>query len=444
MDSIPQQIILQVILILVNAFFASTEIAVISLNGTKLKIQAEEGDKTAKRLLKLTKEPAGFLSTIQIGITLAGFLGSAFAADNFSGYLVDWVYYGLGFTQISLAILDTIAVIVITLILSYFTLVFGELVPKRIAMQKPYEVAKISCGVVRAIAIFMRPVVFFLSLSTNAILRLLHMKVEAEEESVSEEEIRMMVNLGGEKGVIDASEKEWIENVFAFDDTNIREIMIHSADVVYISIDDNEEEIIEKIKESGLSRFPVCGEDFDDVIGVLYTRDYLIANQEQRAQLKELIRPAYFVPETIAADDLFKDMQRKKIHFSIVIDEFGEVSGIITLEDLLEEIVGNIYDEYDKQELNSIEKISDTKWRIDGDTDIETIIDELGIPLIVCSTYDTLGGFIFSKLHTIPKDGSVFDIEIDGWILHVTNIEERRIHEVIAERASLQDTEIDM
>ncbi len=203
MDSVPQQIILQVILILINAFFASTEIAVISLNATKLKKMSEDGDKTAKRLLRLVEEPAGFLSTIQIGITLAGFLGSAFAAENFSQYLVDWIYNGLGFRGIPVSVLNTLSVIVITIILSYFTLILGELVPKRIAMQKPYAVAKFACPVVSAVAFIMRPVVFFLSLSTNAVLRLLRMKTEAEEESVTEEEIRMMVDLGEEKGVID-------------------------------------------------------------------------------------------------------------------------------------------------------------------------------------------------------------------------------------------------
>lgn len=434
LDSIPQQILLQVILILVNAFFASTEIAVISLSGTKLKMMADEGDKTAIRLLKLTKEPANFLSTIQIGITLAGFLGSAFAADNFSGYLVNWVYHDLGITAISLAVLDTIAVIVITLILSYFTLVFGELVPKRIAMQKPYEVAKISCGVVRGVAIFMRPVVFFLSLSTNAILRLLHMKTEAEEESVSEEEIRMMVNLGEEKGVLDENEKEWIHNVFTFDDTSIRDIMIHSTDVVSITLDESENEILEKIKESGLSRFPVCGKDFDDILGVLYTKDYLIASHEAREDVKALLRPAYFIPESITAGDLFQDMQHKKIHFAIVVDEFGEVSGIITLEDLLEEIVGNIYDEYDKQELKAIEKMENGQWRIDGDLDIESVMEEIDIPLTICQDYDTIGGFVFSKLHSIPSDGSQFDVEVGEWLLHVTKIEDRRVREIIASK----------
>jgi len=251
-DSIPQQLLVQVILILLNALFAATEIAVLSLNGTKLKKLKEKGDKTADKLLKLVEEPSGFLSTIQIGITLAGFLGSAFAAEGFSDPLVHWLYDDLGFTTFSLGTLNTLAVIVITIILSYFTLIFGELVPKRIAMQKSYEVAKLSCGIVRAVAFVMRPVVAFLSFSTNAILRLLHLKTEAEEEQVSEEEIRMMVDLGEETGVLDEDEKEWITNVFEFDDTPVRDIMVRAGEVIAVSIDATKEEILKLISEEGL------------------------------------------------------------------------------------------------------------------------------------------------------------------------------------------------
>lgn len=434
MDSVPQQIILQVILILINAFFASTEIAVISLNATKLKKMSEDGDKTAKRLLRLVEEPAGFLSTIQIGITLAGFLGSAFAAENFSQYLVDWIYNGLGFRGIPVSVLNTLSVIVITIILSYFTLILGELVPKRIAMQKPYAVAKFACPVVSAVAFIMRPVVFFLSLSTNAVLRLLRMKTEAEEESVTEEEIRMMVDLGEEKGVIDEDEKEWIQNVFAFDDTPARDIMTHSTDVEFISLHASEQEIIDTVKSSGKSRFPVYDKDFDDVVGVLYARDFLMADAGKRRHLKGLLRAPYFIPESISADKLFKDMQTKKIHFAVVIDEFGQVSGIITMEDLLEEIVGNIYDEYDASEEKELEQLSETVWRVNGECDIESLSEELGVDSLESPDYDTVGGFIFSQLHTIPKDGTTFDLKFDSLIFHVTEIENRRIKEVLVER----------
>lgn len=434
MDSVPQQIILQVILILINAFFASTEIAVISLNATKLKKMSEDGDKTAKRLLRLVEEPAGFLSTIQIGITLAGFLGSAFAAENFSQYLVDWIYNGLGVRGIPVSVLNTLSVIVITIILSYFTLILGELVPKRIAMQKPYAVAKFACPVVSAVAFIMRPVVFFLSLSTNAVLRLLRMKTEAEEESVTEEEIRMMVDLGEEKGVIDEEEKEWIQNVFAFDDTPARDIMTHSTDVEFISLHASEQEIIDTVKSSGKSRFPVYDKDFDDVVGVLYARDFLMADAGERRHLKGLLRAPYFIPESISADKLFKDMQTKKIHFAVVIDEFGQVSGIVTMEDLLEEIVGNIYDEYDASEEKELEQLSETVWRVNGECDIESLSEELGVDSLESPDYDTVGGFIFSQLHTIPKDGTTFDLKFDSLIFHVTEIENRRIKEVLVER----------
>ena len=202
MNSIVPQLLLQVILIFLNAFFAAAEIAVISLNATKLRKSAEDGDKTCARLLKLVEEPSGFLSTIQIGITLAGFLGSAFAADNFSGYLVNWVYQDLGFHALPVSVLDTLSVIVITIILSYFTLIFGELVPKRIAMQKSFAVAKFVYRVVSFVALIMKPAVAFLSLSTNVVLKLFGMKTEAEEETVTEEEIRLMVELGEENGCL--------------------------------------------------------------------------------------------------------------------------------------------------------------------------------------------------------------------------------------------------
>ena len=257
MDSIPSQLLLQIILILLNAFFAATEIAVLSLNKTQLEKKAENGEKTAKRLLILLQEPSGFLSTIQIGITLAGFLGSAFAADNFSEYLVQWVSQDLGITSIPLNVLDTLSVIIITIILSYFTLIFGELVPKRIAMQKPYEVSKISCGTVLMIAKIMNPVVKFLSFSTNAVLKLLHLKTEAEEDNITEEEILTMIELGEKRGVLNEDESEWLQNIFDFNDTDISEIMTPSVDVTMISADATQEEIIKIIQSSGLSRYPV-------------------------------------------------------------------------------------------------------------------------------------------------------------------------------------------
>ena len=436
MDSIPSQLLLQAILILVNAFFAATEIAVLSLNATQLEKKAEKGEKTAKRLLKLTQEPSGFLSTIQIGITLAGFLGSAFAADNFSGYLVDWIYNDIGFTALSLTTLDTLAVIVITLILSNFTLIFGELVPKRIAMQKPYEVSKLSCGVVLAVAKVVKPVVKFLSMSTNAILRILHLKTEAEEDTITEEEILMMIELGEKRGVLDEDESEWLQNIFDFDDTCIREIMTHSVDVVSIALDASDDEIINIIKKTGISRYPVYDHDDENIIGILHVRDYLLNLQTKEKSFKDILTPAYFIPDSMTADDLFEDMQTKNIHFAIAIDEFGEMSGIITLEDLVEEIVGNIYDEHDAYEQPSIQTINDHQWKVSGNVNIEDLSKELDTEIPVDEDYDTIGGYIYSHLRSIPKDGTTKTIKADNLTFQITKIQNRRIKEVIITKHS--------
>jgi putative hemolysin len=428
LESIPQQLILQFVLIFINAFFAMTEIAVISLSPNKLRKMMEEGDKTAPKLLKLVEEPSGFLSTIQIGITLAGFLASAFAADNFSEYLVTWVYDDLGFHVLSQKTLDVLAVIVITIILSYFTLVLGELTPKRIAMQKPLQVARISCGVVSAVAFIMRPVVWLLSASTNGLLRLLHMKTEAEEETVTEEEIRMMVDLGEARGAIESEEKEWIENVFEFGDAMVRDVMTHASDITAFSIQADDTEIENAIRETGLSRYPVYEGDIHGVQGILIAREFLLNRmQAEPKPLSQLIRPAYFVPDTLKAAALMRDMQSKKIHIAIVIDEYGDTAGLVTMEDLLEEIVGNIYDEFDPSEPAEIEQLSSDLWRVSGSADIEEVAEAVGVQLPEELDFDTLGGLVFSRLHTIPVDGAVLDVDAYGMHIHVERIEDRRI-----------------
>ena len=432
MGSIVGKLLLQVVLIGLNAFFAATEIAVVSLNATKLKKLEEEGDKRAKRLLKMVETPSSFLSTIQIAITLAGLLGSAFAADSFAGYIVDGVYNGLGLTMIPVGVMNTIAMIITTLILSYFQLVFGELVPKRIAMQKSFQVACFTSRVVVAVATVMRPVIWLLSVSTNGMLKLLRLKVEAEEETVTEEEIRMMIDLGGQKGTIDQEEQEWIENVFRFDDISVREAMTRTADVEAFSLDATDEEIIHTIRETGLSRYPVYNEDINDIVGILNARDFLLERgAENPRSLKELLRSAYFVPESIHADDLFQDMQTKKVHIAVVIDEYGQTAGIITIEDLLEEIVGNIYDEFDPAEKPEMERLEDNLWRVNGGVFIDDLAEELDMEIPEDEDYDTVGGMIFSCLHTIPADGSQFDVQINGLDIHVEKIEDRRIEEAL-------------
>lgn len=439
MDTIPQQILLQLILIFLNAFFAATEIAVISLNGAKLRKEAEEGNKKSARLLKMVEEPSGFLSTIQIGITLAGFLGSAFAADNFSGYLVNWVYDDLGYRGMSQETLNTISVIVITIILSYVTLILGELVPKRIAMQKPYEIAKFTSGVVSAVATVMKPVIIFLSLSTNAVLKLLRMKTETEEESVTEEELKMMIELGGKKGVLDKDESDWIKNVFEFDDITVEEVMTQRSDMVTVDLDDDEEKILEVIRESKCSRIPVYDreKDEDDIVGILHAKDYLLAGDEEREKgIEPLMRQAYFVSENMKASELFKKMQLNNMHMAIVVDEYGSINGLVTMEDLLEEIVGSIYDETDIPEVEEdIVQLAENKWKLRGDCSIKKFEAAADYEIETGNNhYVTMGGLVIEIIDEIPEDGKEFDVEIQDLKIHVLSTENRRISEMIVEK----------
>lgn len=433
------EILLQVILILVNAFFAGTEMAVVSLNATKLRKMQEEGDKIAGKLLSMVEDSSAFLSTIQVAITLAGYLGAAFAGENFAPVLSSWLYNDLGFQLIPLTALNSVAIIIITIILSYFTLVFGELVPKRIALQKPYEWAKMACGVIRGLAFVLRPVIWLLSVSVNGVLRLLHMKVEAEEENVTEDEIRMMVDLGGEKGAIDEDEQEWIQNVFDFGDSSVRESMTPRSDMDALDIESTDGEILEMIQETGRSRFPVYEESVDTILGILNVRDYLLdRNAGKNTALKDLLRPAYFVPETMKADNLFKEMQKEKVHIAVVVDEYGGTEGIITMEDLLEEIVGNIYDEFDPQEDQEIVQLEDNLWRIAGSADLEDVGEALGLEFPEDEECDTLGGLVFDQLSVIPEDGAQFDVDACGLHIHVEDFSDRRVDWALVSRREPQ------
>ena len=443
-DPIWPQLLLQLVLIMVNAYFAATEIAVISLNENILRRQAEDGDKKAARLLKIVETPTRFLSTIQIGITLAGFLGSAFAADNFASRIRDWAVVKWQLDASAAAAVNTLAVVLITIILSFFTLVLGELVPKRVAMQKAEQVARFTCGVVSGLAAVMRPLIWLLTVSTNGVLRLLHIDPNAEEDQVSEEEIRMMVDIGEEKGAIESGEKEMIENIFEFNNMTAEEVMIHRTDVVMLWARDSDEEIVRTIRETGLTRFPVYEEDADDIVGILNTRTYLLnARESQPRPLRELLTPAYFVPESVRTDALFRDMQAKKIHMAIVVDEYGGTSGIITMEDLLEEIVGNIYDEFDPQDEQEIVPLGENQWRIAGSADLEEVAEALGVELPENEEYDTLGGLVFAQLAVIPEDGSHPEVDVCGLHIRVEELSDRRVEWATVSRLEIppQDEE---
>ena len=444
MDDPLLPIIILVILIFINAVFAAAEIAIISLSEAKLKKQAEDGDKKATKLLKLVQSPERLLSAIQIAITLAGFLSSAFAADSFADPLTTWLRYDVGFTAIPEKTLNTLVVILITLILSYFSLVLGELVPKRLGMKKTEKVARFTVGLVSAVSKVFRPLIWFLSKSTNAVLRLLGIDPSAEEEEVSEDEILMMVDLGEEQGAIEAAEKELIENIFEFNNTTAEDVMVHRTDMVMIWIDDTAEEILNTIKESGMSRFPVYEEDADDIIGILSTRDYLLNTQLSHPKaLRELLRPAYFVPESVRTDVLFRDMQSKKVHLSIVVDEYGGTSGLVTLEDLLEEIVGNIYDEFDPQEEKEIEQLEENLWKVSGSCPLDQVAETLGVEFDEDEESDTLGGLVYAQLSMIPKDGTQLEVEACGLHIKVTEITDRRVEWTLVSKIAPVDEDED-
>ena len=425
------QLVLQAVLIAINAFFASAEIAVVSVNDAKLEKMAEEGDKRAKKLVKLTSQPTKFLSTIQVAITLAGFLGSAFAAENFSDSLVGWVL-SMG-VNIPAATLDSIAVILITLILSFLTIVLGELVPKRLAMKNPEGMALAIAGIISLCAKLFSPIVFVLNASTNGILRIFGIDPNEQEEEVSEEEIRMMVDVGEEKGTIDAQEKEIINNLFEFDDLAIGDFVTHRTDLTLLWTEDSPLVWENIILETRHSLYPVCGESVDDIIGILNIKDFFAIKPENRTQeviLKKAVKPAFFVPENMKADVLFKQMKTRRHRFAIVLDEYGGVLGAVTLYDLLEQIVGDFDVEGIEEEPEGIKEIGENQWLVTGNLSLEEIEEAIDGNLPT-EEYDTLGGLVFEQKGFIPEDGTQFEIETEWLYIKVLEIENHRLEKAV-------------
>ena len=422
------QIIVLIILILINAFFAASEMAFVTLNDVKIAGMAKEGNKKAKKIELMLRKPSKFLATIQIGITLAGFLSSAFAADTFVEKIAPFFYNLLPF--FNLAIWQGITLVLITLLLSLFTLVFGELVPKRIAMKFSEQVAFFAVNPIRFVYIITAPLVAFLTASTNFISRLFGID-ETHEEIVTEEEIRMMVNQGGEKGTIDDSEQEMINNVFEFNDKEVSEIMIYRTEIFAVDGNTSVEKfkkIIEK-ENYRYSRVPVYDETIDNMQGVLYIKD-LLKVKDPTIRIKEIARKLLYFPESKFINDAFKEMQANKIQMAVVLDEYGGTTGIVTMEDILEELVGDIYDEYDKVEFK-YEKLDDNTFRLDGSIpifDVNKIMD-IDIPE---GDYDTLSGFIINELDRIPEDGERPTVETPYAVFKVTKIQNRKIERVKA------------
>lgn len=424
-------IILQIILISLNATFASAEIAVISMNDTKLKKMANDGDTRAIKLSWLTAQPARFLATIQVAITLAGLLGSAFAAENFAGPLVT-VLINAGVT-IPEKILKSVSVFLITLILAYFNLVFGELVPKRIAMKKADSLALGMAGMLNSVSKFFTPLVFLLTASTNLILRLMGIDPNEDGEKVSEEEIRLLLMAGNEQGTIDKEENEIIQNVFEFDDISVEQICTHRIDVVSLSIKDNMAEWEKIIHSSRHTYYPVCGENSEDIMGILDTKDYFRASDKSKEYIhKNAIDKPFFIPENMKANILFQNMKKSRIYFAVIIDEYGGMSGIITLHDLMEVLVGDLYEIEELQGPDDIEKIDKNQWRIQGCADLDSVAQQLGVQLPL-DVYDTYSGFICGTIGRIPSDGECFDCESHGLKITVNAVANHRIGDTVVQ-----------
>ena len=441
MGPIAGQILLQFVFIAINAIFAATEIALISLNENKLRREADAGDKRAAQMLKIAETPTTFLSTIQIAITLSGFLGAAFGADNFAERITDYFVNTVGVTAIPASTINTLSVVVVTIVISYFTLVLGELVPKRVAMKKSEQIARAICGFISGMSKICKPVIWLLTKSTNGVLRLMHISPEDEEEEVSEEEIRYMVDVGEEKGTIETSERDMIENIFEFDNMTAEDVMVHRTDMEMLWVDDTPEEIEATIESTGLSRFPVYEKDADDIIGLLSTREWLINSRRPEPKpVRELLRPAYFVPESVRADKPFRDMQSRKVHLAIVIDEYGGTAGLVTMEDLLEEIVGNIYDEFDPLEDQEIVPLGENTWRIAGSADLDDVAEALDVDFPEDEESETLGGLVFAQLNVIPEDGSHPEVEVYGLHIRVEVLTDRRVEWATVTKLPPEDT----
>ena len=419
-------LLLQLIFISLNALFASAEIAVITMNDNKLAMLTAAGDKRALRLTKLTEQPAVFLSTIQVGITLINLLSSAVATENFSGRLVAWLA-NLGL-QIPKPVLNTISIAVITLILTYFTVLLGELIPKRLAMKKAEQIALGMSGLIYTISKIFQPAVWVFTRSTNGILRLLGVNPHVENEENTEEEIRMMLDAGTVKGTIQPDEQDMIQNIFEFDDISAGEVMTHRTEVALLWLDETDEQWEQTIYGSRHSIYPICAESPDDIVGILYAKDYFrIKNKTRQEVMKIAVQPAWFVPETVRTDVLFRNMKKTRKHFAVVVDEYGGMSGIITMSDLLEQIVGDIDDNTSVPiESPLIERLDSKTWRIQGTAQLDEVSKQLGV-LLPVEDYDTFGGFVFGLLGTIPSDGSTPELEEYGLTIKVKKIKERRL-----------------
>lgn len=422
------RLLLQVLFICISGFFAAAELSILSLNEADLRHQVEEGDRKALCLEKLLRRSGRTRTTVQLCITLAGLWGAGFAALGLGMPLAAWALEHWALTGSAAGTARVLCLVLTVLVLALVHLVFGYMIPRRVAVHRGPAVARFTCTVVSALSAVLLPLTALLDLLAGLFLRLIHIDPNADRPPVSEEGIRRLVDIGEEKGAIETEEKEMIENIFEFNNMTAADVMVHRTDMVMLWAEDTQDEIEKTIEESGLSRFPVYEEDADDIIGILSTREWLInARKPQPKPLRQLLRAPYFVPQSVRTDLLFRDMQSKKTHMAIVVDEYGGTAGLVTMEDLLEEIVGNIYDEFDPQEDQEIISLGENRWRVAGSADLEELFETLGMEMPEEEESETLGGLVYAQLSVIPEDGSHPEVDIYGLHIRVEELSERRV-----------------
>ena len=440
MSDIIKQLILQLILILLNAFFAATEIALISINEKKVRALADDGDKKARKMLKIIEEPTKFLSTIQVGITLAGFLGSAFAADSFAERLTNAMINTFGISEARRSLIDTISVIIITLILSYFTLVLGELVPKRIAMRHKEKLASKVCGIISVLTTILKPIIWFLTASTNLVLRIFGINPHEKEESVSEEDIVVMLDAGADEGTLKQDDIEYIKNVFKLEKLSAADVMTPRSAVIAIPSDIAEADLLALIEEEGYSRIPVYTDSIDNILGILHTRNYLLKRNNPDFKMEDVLIPTEFVPETIHLDALFKNMQENHTHIVLVVNEYGHTSGVVTMEDIIEELVGEIWDEQDEA-VETIIPLEEDTFRVLSSVSIDEFFEHFSLEKNDEIASTTVNGWLAEVCESIPEVG--FEFNYENLNISVTDADEQMTHEILVKVIPIVDEDED-
>ncbi len=434
------KIILLIVLVFLNAVFASAEIAVISMNDARLRQLTSEGNKKAVRLTKLTDQPSRFLATIQVAITLAGLLSSAFAADSFATPIVQALLRAG--VSVPKKVLSTVVLVVITLVLAYFNLVFGELVPKRIAMKRAEQMALGMSGMLYTVSVVFRPIVFILTASTNLVLRLFGINPNENDEKITEEEIRMLLAQGSEQGTIKAYENEIIQNVFDFNDTTLEQICTHRRDVDFLDVADSVEEWNKVIYATRHSFYPLVKENNENIIGILDTKDYFrLQNKSKRNVIAKAVDEPVFVPGSMKAYALFQRMKSTRIYFAVLVDEYGGFEGIITLHDLMEALVGDMYNIEEGKVTQDIQSITEDSWRIKGSADIEEVSHTLGVNLMNEDMYDTFNGYVCDVLQRVPNDGEVLSFETDELTVSVRSVKNHMVQTAIVTKKQTENSD---